>query len=246
MGSRDAFVEVADFSISIDFQPDFCKAFLVRPSFDTLGSILPRQRGEEALEPFLEPPRDPLVFELGLGVFEEPELPPFCFAELLLLFFFMEVPSDNDGALADFDLEFCRPTLVPELRGEVTELFLATFGKGRFSSFTGIFSCFTGDFFGPEERLRSLVRIGDPLEEAFANLAADSASAFLMYCLIHCLTPFNVLQGEQGSRVHGLDSVRSRIEMTRYLPHSSYTTGQYRGGVSNMGGGLARPQSLLA
>jgi len=227
MGSRDAFAEVADFSISIDFQPDFCKAFLVRPSFDTLGSILPRQRGEEALEPFLEPPRDPFVFEDGRGVIEE--LPPFCFAELLLLFFFiLEVPSDIDAALADFDLEFCRPTLVPELRGEVTELFLGTFGRGRllFSSFTGIFSCFTGDFFGPEERLRSLVLIGDPLEEALANLAADSASAFLMYCLIHCLTPFNVLQGEQGSLVHGLDSVRSRIEMTRYLPHSSYTTGQ--------------------
>jgi len=228
MGSRDTFVEVADFSISIDFQPDFCIAFLVRPSFDTLGSILPRQRGEEALEPFLEPPRDPLVFEDGRGVVEEPELPPFCLAELLLLFFFMEVPSDSDGALADFDLEFCRPTLGPELRGEVTEPFLGTLGRGKLllSSFTGIFSCFTGDFFGPEERLRSLVRIGDPFEEALASLAADSASAFLMYCLIHCLTPFNVLQGEQGSLVHGLDSVRSRTEMTRYLPHSSYTTGQ--------------------
>jgi len=224
MGSRDGFVEATDFSISIDFQLDFCKAFLDRPSFDTLGSILPRHLGEEALEPFLDPPRDPLVFEDGRGVVE---LPPFCFAELLL-FFFTEVPSDNEGALADFDLEFCRPTLVPKLRGEVSELFLGTLGRGRllFSSLTGILSCFTGDFLGPDDRLRSRVLIGDPLDEAFANLAADSASAFLMYCLIHCLTPFNVLQGEQGSRVHGLDSVRSRTEMTRYLPHSSYTTGQ--------------------
>ena len=68
MGSRDGFVEATDFSISIDFQLDFCKAFLDRPSFDTLGSILPRHLGEEALEPFLDPPRDPLVFEDGVNV----------------------------------------------------------------------------------------------------------------------------------------------------------------------------------
>ena len=218
---REGLAEVADFSISIDFQLDFWSAFLVKPSLVTLASLLPTQRGEEALEPFLEPPRDPPALEDGLGVVEELL---FGFAELLLLFFFTVVPSDNDdGALADFDLEFCRPSFEPVLRGEERELFLATLGRGKMllSSFTGIFNCFTGDFLGPEERLRSRVRIGDPLEEDLANLAADSASAFLMYCLIHCLTPFKVLQGEQGSRVHGLDSVRSRTDMTKYFPHSS-------------------------
>lgn len=198
---------------STDFQADFCRVFFCSPTFDPLGSNFPHL-GDEAREPLLEPPRDPPVLEDGRVAEPEDDF----LAELLL--FFLTTPSVDD--LADLDREFCRWSLPPTDLGD-TIVFLATFDTGRLvvdSGPSGSFSCFTGDFLGPEDRLLRRVLIGEPLED-FAALAAVSDSADLIYCLIHCLTPFSVVQGEQGSRVQGFDSVKSKMEMAMYLPQSS-------------------------
>ena len=79
--------------------------------------------------------------------------------------------------------------------------------------------CFTGDFL-LFDKLLNLVFIGDDLADLL-DFALASLSADLSHCLIELLTPFNVLQEEQGNLVHGLDSVKSRILMAIYLPHWS-------------------------
>ena len=76
----------------------------------------------------------------------------------------------------------------------------------------------TGDFLVDAERLLNLVFIGDAFETLLV-LALASFSADFSHCLMEFLTPFNVLQEEQGSLVQGLDSVRSRMLIAMYRPH---------------------------
>lgn len=188
----------------------------------TLGSSLVLL-GDDALEPLLElgldPVRDP-VMDAGLV--------PFNFLPEPIRFFFL-VPSTT---LADFTREFCLLSLPGTdwvCLGEMA--FLGNFDKGlawevvlpvEISGLEGdfrSFSCFRGDFL-VDDRLLSLVRIGDDFDDLLA-FNADSASADFKYCLIQALTPFTFLQEEQGSLVQGLESVKSRVEIAMYLPQSS-------------------------
>jgi len=213
---------------------------------ETLGSNFVLL-GDEALDPLLELGLDPVrepVLDVGLV--------PFNFLPEPILFFFL-VPSTT---FADFTREFCLlsfPGTDCVCLGEMA--FRGNFDKGLTcvlvllpTDISGLegdfsnFSCFKGDFF-VDDKLLSLVRIGEDFDDLFA-FAADSASADFKYCLIQAFTPFTFLQEEHGSLVQGLESVRSRIEIAMYLPQSSYIAGLYFGGWSKDGGGEALPQSL--
>ena len=73
-----------------------------------------------------------------------------------------------------------------------------------------------------------------------------------MYFLNHSLTPFIFLHAEHVSRVHGLISVRSKMEIAMAFPASSYMSGVYFGIEECSGfdvpggGGVARPESREA
>ena len=86
------------------------------------------------------------------------------------------------------------------------------------------------------------VLVGD----CFEAFSASSSALALMYFRSQSRTPLRFLCAEQVSLVQGLDSVRSSKAMAKALPESSYTSWSYFGGWSNLGGGVARPQSREA
>lgn len=209
-----------------DFQAAFLRTFFC----DTLDFVLLESDlfllGEEALDPLLDPGLEPPLFVPPPDFTPPDNLLPFSFFPDPIRFFFV-----GSADFAEEDLEFCLPSLLGtdwECFGDI--FFLVCLDRGltwwealprASSGLDGDLrscSCFSGDFFLEVERLRSLVLIGEDL--AFLpDLEAASVSAAFSHCLIVFLTPLRVLDEEQGSLVHGLDSVRSRILTAKYLPH---------------------------
>jgi len=126
--------------------------------------------------------------------------------------------------IRDFELNQLKELLI-----STTILLLICQGKhGFIRNKAESYSVFIGESFEcspdfPEDSelvdRRRPTRLRRPSRSPFNSASADFVAR--MYFRSHSRTPRRFLKAEQVNRVHGLDSVRSRMEVARALPASS-------------------------